>query len=914
MSVRGALVGRRREQEKLSRLIDGVSRGASGVLVIRGDPGIGKTALLTDALARTPHLQPIQISGVECESELAYASLQQLCDPFLRHLGKLPAPQRSALQVVFGLSEGAAPDRFRVALAVLTLLGEAARHRPILCVIDDAQWVDQASLQALAFVARRVSADPIAMIFGARPSIEDGVLAGLPELRLEGLDDGSARELLTRSLPGRLDESSQDSIIAEAAGNPLALLELHRVMTPAALAGGFGLVKARLPAKRVESVFSQLVPGLPESTRTLLLIAASEPARETAVWAASAALGIDVDLAADPAERAGLITFGRRIRFRHPLVRSAVYQSASLAERRLVHHALSEVMAGPGLEARRAWHRAHAASGPDESVAHDLETSAEQARARGGVAAAAAFLAASVDLTPDPGDRSRRALVAARDTLDAGAPDAALTLLSRAEATTDIERAQLEMLRAEVAFATRRGGDAPIQLLASAERLKPLDTALSRDTYLKAMMTAIFAGRLSDSGASDPTAVAAACAAAPPASGAKRAPDLLLEGLTQRFTAGYPAAAPVLQEALREFCNDAAAGTADTQWYGLAGRVALDLWDQRAWADLAERQVDALRRGGVLTLLPVALAHRAGVSVHAGRFAEAEGFIEEAQAITAAIGVPPPGYIEPVLAAFRGERERSLELVRTSISSATARGEGRVIPLVSYAAAVLHNTFGDYQDAMNATQWAVQYDDLGMYGYALIERVEATALSGDVAAARLALTELLERTTACGTDLAFGIAARSRALLAVGNEANELYLSSIEHLQSCGVDVLLARVHLLYGEWLRTENKREDAAAQLRRAHNIFTTARAAAFADRARRGLLALGEAVAVPESGLSDELTRQELAIARLARGGHTNAEIAEQLFISPRTVEWHLTKIFGKLNVTSRRDLRAALADAG
>jgi DNA-binding CsgD family transcriptional regulator len=468
------------------------------------------------------------------------------------------------------------------------------------------------------------------------------------------------------------------------------------------------------------------------------------------------------------------------------------------------------------------------------------------------------------------------------------------------------------MVRAEIAFATRRGGDAPVQLLACAARLKPIDTDLSRQTYLKAMMTAIFAGRLSDWEAADPSAVAAACTAAPPVIGAQQAPDLLLDGLVQRFTAGYASASAVLQHALRKFCDDAAAGTADAQWYGLAGRVALDLWDQQAWADIAERQVDALRRSGSLTLLPVALAYSAGVSVHAGRFAEADGFLEEAQAITEAIGVPPPGYIEPVLAAYRGERQRTLHLVRSSMNSATARGEGRVIPIVNYAAAVLHNTFGEYHDALEATKWAVEYDDLGMFGYALIERVEAAARLGDVAVAQDALGQLLDRTTACGTDMARGMAARSRALLASGPQASELYRESIEYLQRCGVDLLLARVQMLYGEWLRTEHQRYEAAAQLRRAYGIFIVARASALASRASRGLSALGVAVAAPAVDLSDQLSRQELAIARLGRGGQTNSEIAEQLFISPRTVEWHMTKIFHKLCISSRRELRAALAD--
>lgn len=892
-------------------MLSSAREGCSGVVVIRGEAGIGKTALLTDALDRVQGFRVIEVSGVEYESELAYASLQHLCQSLLGHLDTLPAPQRNALSVVFGLSDGDPPDRFRVALAVLTLLCEAARRQPILCVIDDAQWVDQSSLQALAFVARRLAADAVAMLFATRTSHGDTDLIDLPEIVLTGLDQAAARELLTRVLPGLLDERITAGVLAEAEGNPLALMELHRSMAPAQLAGGLGLLNVRLPAQRVESVYARLVPELPEATRTLLLIAASEPAGDpTAMWSAATLLGVD-PAAADAAEIAGLIRADGRVTFRHPLVRSAVYQNASMAERRRVHAALAHVTEG----AQRSWHRAHAAAEPDESVARDLEQSAEQARRRGGVAAAAAFLAEAVELSPDQAERGRRALAAAKDTLDAGAADTALALLTHAESvTTNLERAQYESLHAEIAFATRRGGDAPLHLLACAERLASVDPDLSRSTYLKAMMTAIFGARLSDTTAARPSAVAAACAAAPPPPDPPRAVDLLLDGLAERFTDGHSAAAPILKRALREFCTDAIADRADPQWYGLAGRVALDMWDQEAWAMLAQRQVETLRRGGILTLLPVALAHRAGVSVHAGRLSEAEGFVEEAQAVSTAIGVPAPGYIEPVLAAFRGDREQTLDLVRASLRSATERGEGRVIPLINYAAAVLHNTFGEYRYALGATEWAVQHDDLGMYGYALLERVEAGAMSGDRRTAHEALEQLLERTSASGTDLAIGMAARSQALLATGSEANDLYRTAIEHLRPSGVEALLGRVHLLYGEWLCRENNRDEAAAQLRRAHAIFTAARADGLATRCRRTLSQLGEAVVTQDVGPPDRLSRQELTIARLARSGHTNSEIAEQLFISSRTVEWHLTKIFGKLKITSRRGLRAALADTG
>ncbi|MFI5613301.1 AAA family ATPase [Amycolatopsis sp. NPDC051903] len=914
------LLGRARELGLLDGLLAEVRQGHSSVLVVRGEAGVGKTALLNHVVTQAADLQVSHLAGAESEAELAFAGLHQVCAPHLGGLDRLPAPQRAALTTAFGLEPGSPPDRFLVGLAALTLLADAAAKNPLVCVVDDVQWLDSASVQTLSIVARRLRADPIAMVFAVREGEETSaltVLGRLPELVLTGLDDRDSRTLLASAMPGPMDERVRERILAEARGNPLALLELPHAASPAELGGGYGLVgDARALSGRIERSFADQLAALPAATRLLLLIAAADPVGEaTLLWRAAETLGVGVD-AASPAENAELVTIGRRVRFRHPLVRSAVYGSASVADRRRVHAALAGAM-DPRIDGEhRAWHRGQAAAGPDETIAAELEATAERARARGGVAAASAFLADATELTPDPAVRARRALAAAQAKLAAGAPDAALALVAVAQSAPPepVRQARIDLVRSQIAFAMHRGRDAPALLLAAAEHLRDLDPPLARETYLEALMAAVFAGRLVWAEDSGPAGMARAARSAPPAPRRPRAVDLLLDGLVLRFTEGYAAAAPALMEAVRQFLRDSDAGVAGLRWYGLVGRIALDLWDQQSWDDLAARQVQILREQGVLTLLPVALAYRAGVCVHAGRFDEAAALLEESDAISQATGAPPPLYIEPVLAAYRGEEERTLQLVRTSLHSATVRGEGRVIPIVQYAAAVLHNSLGQYREALAATDWAVEHDDIGMYGYGLLERVEAAARCGETGIATEAMEELVARADATGTEMALGVAARSRALLAKGDEADGLYRSAVEHLRRSKVGVLQARAQLLYGEWLRSERRRDDAVVQLRQARAVFRRVRADGFAERARRELVAAGEAVGVPTVALADRLTGQETYIAQLAAEGQTNQEIAAQLFLSPRTVEWHLGKIFAKLEITSRRGLRAALAGSG
>ena len=919
------LFGRRRELAALDRMLEDARSGHSGVLVLRGESGVGKTALLDHLLDRASDVYVAHIAGTELEMELAYAGLHQLCGPMLHHLEKLPIPQREALGVAFGLHEGKTPDQFLLAMAVLSLLAESSAKHEVLCVIDDVQWLDRASVQALSFVARRILADPIAMVFAVREPNNERELTGLPEMTVDALGDTDARALLATAMPGAIDDRVRDRILAEARGNPLALLQLHTGPTPAELAGGYGLAQSRPLARRIEGSFTDQLRGLPRQTRQLLLIAAADPiGSPTSLWRAAERLGLGID-DATPAEEADLIAIDTRVRFRHPLVRSAIYRGATLSGRRRAHQALAEAVDPQSDDELRAWHRAHAADAPDEAIAQELESSAEQASRRGGVAAAAAFLDRATHLTPDPVARARRALAAGRAKLDAGAPDAALELVAIAEAGTsdDLQGAQHVLLRARIAFAGHRGGDAPLLFLAAAARLTPFDEILARETYLEALMASIFAGRRSSQEGADPKSVAGAAKAAPPAPQPVRAVDLLLDGLVVRFSDGYGAAAPLLNAALQDLRRDYSRGSGDPRWYVLAGRVALDLWDWDAWDDLAVRQIQTQRDSGLLTLLPVALAFRAWMSLHAGRFRDADALLEEARQISQAVGATLPGFrdgvggrhvgsIEPVLAAYRGDKTRTLDLVRASTAHAAVHAEGQ-IPMVHFAASILHIGLGEYAEALAATELAIGYDDLGLAGYVLIQRIEAAARLGETEIAAEALNQLLAQTEASGTDLALGLAARSRALLASGAEAEALYQKAIAHLERTHITLLLARAHLIYGEWLRRENRHRDAREQLRRAHGLFVEAGADGFAERTSRELVAAGESVRRANSKASVSLTGRESVVARLASDGFTNQEIAVQLFISPRTVEWYLSKVFSKLQISSRRGLRKALRDA-
>jgi DNA-binding CsgD family transcriptional regulator len=894
------------ERGVLDRFVAGVQAGEGRALVVRGEPGVGKTVLLDYLAGRASGCRVARAAGVQSEMELAFAALHQLCAPMLDHAESLPVPQREALRTAFGLSAGPAPDRFLVGLAVLGLLSETAGERPLVCVVDDQQWLDRASAQALGFAARRLAADPVGLVFAARVPGQD--VAGLPELVVNGLAEGDARELLDSVLTGPMDARVRDQIIADTHGNPLALLELPRGLTPAELTGGFGVSSAVPLDGRIEESFGRQLETLPAQTRRLVQLAAADPSGDPVlVWRAAGRLAIGAG-AAGPAAEAGLVEFGGRVRFRHPLVRSAAYRSASVQTRQELHRALAEVT-DPAVDPdRRAWHRAQAASAPDEDVAAELEQSAGRAQRRGGLAAAAAFLERSAGLTLDPARRAQRALAAAQAKHQAGALGAALGLLAMAQAEPldELQRARGDLLRAQIAFASSHGRDAPPLMLSAAKQLEALDIGLARETYLEAFTAALFVGRLSPAVAD----VARAARTAPTPPGPARAPDLLLDGLALLVTEGYAAGTPAVKRALLAFRGQDISAEEGLSWLWLAGRAAMAVWDDETWHILASRHVKLARDAGALSELPLAVRSRILLHAHAGELAEGTALIAEAQAVAGATGTQLGPYGALAVAAFRGHEAEAAELIRATMDGVTNRGEGRGVTS-QYAAALLYNGLGHYDQALAAAELVCEYDDIGVLGWSLTELVEAAVRSGQPARASDALQRLSETTRASGTDWALGTEARSRALLSEGQTAENYYREAIERLGRTRMRPAVARAHLLYGEWLRRENRRGGARAELRTAYDLFTAMGIEAFAERARRELLANGDTVRKQAAETVSELTAQEAHIARLAVDGRTNAEIGAQLFLSTRTVEWHLSKVYTKLGVGSRRELRQALA---
>jgi DNA-binding CsgD family transcriptional regulator len=900
------LVDRATERDMLDRLLANVRGGQSAVLVVRGEAGIGKSELLRYAARRAVGFRVLPVASVEAEMELPFAGVHQLCAPLLHHLEALPQPQQQALEVALGLASGDVPNRFLVGLAVLGLLSAAAEGQPLLCLVEDSQWLDETSGLILGFIARRLLAESVALVVAAREPTTRQDFDGLPDLLLRGLPEEDARTLLARAVPGRLDERVRDRIVAETRGNPLALLDLPRSMTPTERAGGFELLAAADLPRHLEDHYLRRTGELPEATQRLLLLAAAEPVGDaTLVWRAAQDLGIERTWIA-PAEDVQLVEVGTRVRFRHPLIRSAVYRAAVVSERRAAHRALADATDAGTDPDRRAWHRAHAAVGVDEEVAVELERSADRARARGGAAAAAAFLARATELTPDPAERGRRALAAAQAKFDAAASDAALELLMTAELAPldELQRARLERLRAEIAFARTRGSDVPSLLLDAARRLEPLDAAMARETHLEAMAAAMFAGRFGKSPSLRQTAEAAQTA--PAASQPPRALDVLLDGLATRFTDGYAAAVPALRTALDMFRDLDRESAADVRWLWLACRLAQDLWDDELWEVLATRGLRIARETGALGLLPIAATYRASLHVHAGAFGAAYALIEEADTITQATDMAPLKYASLMLAAWRGNEAAGSDLIETARAEATARGEGMALGVIEWATALLYNGCGRYAEAFAAAQRGCEHEDVGLFAWSLVELIEAGVRSGDTEAPAAALHRLRARTQASGTDWALGIEAGSRALLADAREAEPLYQEAIERLGRCRGTVHFARARLLYGEWLRRENRRIDAREQLRAAHEIFSSIGIEGFAERARNELLATGETVRTRTDDTRGALTPQEAHIARLARDGLSNPEIGAQLFISPRTVQYHLRKVFQKLEITSRTQL--------
>ena len=907
-----ALSGRRSERDVLDRFVNAVGAGESRALVLRGEPGVGKTALLEYAVERATAFRVVRAAGVQSEMELAFAGLHQLLASMLDRLQGLPAPQREALETAFGLASGRPADRFFIGLAVLSLLSDVAEEQPLLCVVDDEQWFDRGSADVLAFVARRLGAESVGLIFAARALSDE--LAGLPELVVAELSDVEAGVLLDSILTAPLDPRVREQIISESGGIPLAMVELLRDLTPAELAGGFGLAGGGQGSRGVEATYRRRIDALPSDSRRLLRLAAADPVGDPLlVWRAAEALGISTDAATAPAQ-AGLLDFGARVRFRHPLVRSTAYRSASLRERQEVHRALSEAT-DPEIDPdRRAWHRAHASPGPDEDIAQELDRSAARAQARGGLAAAAAFLERSAELTLDRARRAERLLAAVRAKRDAGAFEAALELLVtlETEQLDSYARAEAEHVRGQIALEQQRGGDAARLLLGAAKSLAPLDAPLARETHLEALLAALWAGDLDRPGL---LAAAEAGRAAPAAPEPPRTVDVVLDAFAIRLTEGYEAGAPSLTRALELLlAQDMGADEVGRSLWLAASRstqaIALELWDADAVHTLATHQREVARQAGALVQLRLALNFLGGSLVQSGELATAELVFDEDRLVAEATGNQPVLYNGVLLAVWRGQEAKATELLESTRREADARGMGRFVTNLTYLESVLGNALGRYEDARDAAWQAFERDELGFGSLIVPELAEAASRTGETALLNTALDWVTERAQVTPTEWARGIEARVGALASAGGAAEALYREALERLGRTRLRIELARTHLVYGEWLRREQRRVDAREQLRTAHELLSTMGVDAFADRAERELLATGETVRKRRVETRGDLTAQEAQIARLARDGLTNPEIGAQLFISPRTVQYHLRKVFLKLGISSRGELERVL----
>jgi len=907
------LFGRRAERARLEGLVDAARLGHSGVLVLQGEPGIGKSALLAHLAATATGCRVLRVTGVESEMELAFAGLHQLCRPLLDALPQLPAPQANALRAAFGLTQGEPPNKFLVGLAALSLLSEGARDRPLLCLVDDAQWLDRASATTFAFVARRLEAESVVLVIARRAGDSDTTWAGLPELTVTGLDPAAAQALLDQTLPGPLDERVRARLLAETRGNPLALLMLPRWFSAGGLAFGPPPASTDSVATRIREGVRRELDPLPPDARRLLLLAAADPVGDPALlWRAAERLGIDQE-AATAALATDLLEVRDAVVFRHPLVRSVVYEMADAGERRAVHGALAEATDPTRDPDRRAWHRARAAAGPDEAVAAELERSAERALAQGGFTAAAAFLDRAAALTPDATARTRRQLAAAESLAQAGAFAAALETLGHAQAgpLSDLQRGKAALLRARVCFASRRGGE-PVGLLVEAARqLERLDVELAADSYIDALTAAVYSASLADGcGAVE---VARAVRRAPMPSPSRRN-DVLLKAVAALHLDGYAAAAPALRDAVSAYDHDRLPTADCVRSAYLAAAVASALWDDRAWERLTAKHLQKVRDAGALSALPQALNSRVVARLFAGDLAGATRLAAELEAAREALEPEQLPYGAVALAAFRGDEAEARSLIDGVRTRAAARREGVGLSFTRFAEGVLANGASRYRRALEACRGAVDDpEQLAIGPWTLAELVEAAVREGEADTAAAARAKLDQMARASGTDWALGVAARAEAQLRDGDAADDCYREAIDRLGRTSLRPELARARLLYGEWLRRSGRRREARDQLRTAYEALAGMGMHGFAERARRELASVGETLRRRPAATRHELTAQELRIARLAAAGLTNSDIAAELYLSPRTVEWHLRKVFSKLDVSSRRQLRHVFGPA-
>jgi DNA-binding CsgD family transcriptional regulator len=911
------VLGRDQERDAIDRAIEATRKGLSSALVLRGEAGMGKTTLLDYAVAAAPELRVLRLAGVESESEFGFGGLHRLLLPFAADIERLPGRQRAALESAFGLVTGAPADRFIIGLAALSLLSNAARRQPLLCIVDDAQWLDRESLDALAFVARRLRADRIALLFAVRDTANASgpPFDGLSVVAIEGLHEDAALDLLAAVVDGPIDQDVARKIVAETSGCPLAVVELARGLSAKQLAGGGSLPEPLPIGGRLERHFLAQVRTLPEATQTFLLLAAADASTDaTIIWRAADELGIPSS-AADAAVSAQLIGIDPRVEFRHPLIRSAILNGAHAAERRGVHRALASVSDADGHADQRAWHLAAATIGTDEAVAVELERGGQRAASRGRYAAEAAFYERAAALTPSPSRRAERLLAAAQAHVTAGAHDAATTMLREAAPllTGPVSQAQAQRLQAALHSFTLPN-EIPAVLLDAARALEPLDVRLARDTYTEAIEAVLVSGQLTK-GTTRAEIAHAALAAPPPPEIEPTVADIVLEGFSTRFVVGYAAAAPILHRGIAALISTPFSSTGISRGSTLGSNAAAELWDAEGYGAMLAQLEATERERGALDSLRITLGGLGHYDMWSGRFALAEARHSEAAEISRALGADPRVWelLKVELFAWQGRDAETRAVVDALMGPfVRASGAGVAVNLAHIALSLLEIAQGRYQEALDAAAPLVD-EDLPPHGsQALPEIVEAASRSGHEDRATAAYAELETRARASGTPWALGLLARSRALLADDVDADAHYREAIELIGTTVVKTDLARAHLLYGEWLRRQKQRQVARDQLAIAYDLFNTMGATAFAERARIELTATGATARRRSVETAQDLTGQEHQVARLAADGATNNEIAATLFLSASTVDYHLRKVYRKLGITSRRQLRTAIPE--
>jgi DNA-binding CsgD family transcriptional regulator len=911
-AIRIMLLDREAEREALDHLVIAAGGGLSGALVLHGEAGMGKTALLDHLVATATGLRPIRVTGQEAESEFGFAALHRLLGPLLGNLDELPTPQRDALGAAFGLIDHAPADLFLVGLATLTLLASSATDHGLLCIVDDAQWVDSESLSALAFVSRRLHADGIAMIFGYRTfEFLPPVLAGIPEIRVGGLPNEAAIELLTSGIRGPIDSNTANRIVVETSGCPLALAELAADLTSGQLARTDPLSEPIPISRRLEAHFLEQVDSLPPSSKSFLLVAAAETTGDTfLVRRVARELGCEPD-AEDVAVRNRLLATEPSIQFRHPLIRSAVYGGADPAERRRVHSMLAETVDRSVEPDRWARHLAASTTGPDDNIASDLEGTARLARDRGGYAAEALLLIRAAELTGGTAQRSERLLGASKAALSAGAPDRAEVLLRQAQPglTAPLLVAEARQLEGRLRMYLSLTGSVSA-LVEAARRFLPLDVDRARDSMLEAFDAYILTQHLTQ----DIQGVEIAELALTTRSGSGGGlADLLLEGTSLLVTSGIEAAVGVLRAAARLLREGPTSTDEIIRLFNYGIVVANELADERTYLEWAQRVEAVARQQGALIVLQTILPSLAEHHIRSGQFAAAEAEFAECVEVAGAISAGMEQSYRPLsgtLSAWRGQDDETRSSAQMMIDVGQLTGSAVQVFLGYRALALLELGHGNYAAAAAAAEQVTKEEAIGWKFQLLPIVIEGSVRSGSRTAAQRALAELERKCAVTATPWALGVLARCQALMAEDAAAEALFEEALLQLDKSLVVTDRALAQLSYGEWLRRQRRRVDARVQLRLAHEAFSSMGAAGFAERARLELLATGERVTQRSREMQVTLTAQELQIATLASEGATNPEIAAKLFLSTSTVDYHLRKVFRKLGITSRRQLDRAL----